>query len=102
MQRKKTTFIVTDGDGGMRQLNLVGRTAQTLEALVKFGDAGITANTLGGPAIRISNYILALRRDHNLKISTTAEKHGGPFAGTHGRFRIKSNVTLSGLTGGAT
>ena len=92
--RQKSTFVVEDLGGPVRQIVVGGRVAQTLEELVRHGDRGITASTLGGAAVRISNYILALRRDHELEIETISEKHGGPFAGTHGRFRLRSNVTL--------
>ena len=93
-KKPQTTFIRHDADGLVKPLNLTGRNAQCLKALIESRDRGITALDLGGAAVRISNYILALRRDHGLEIETTAERHGGPFAGTHGRFRLRSNVTL--------
>ena len=93
-KKPKTPFLVTDSTGRIRPLNLTGRNAQCLKALIESRDRGITALDLGGAAVRISNYILALRRDHGIEIETITEKHGGEFAGNHGRFRLRSTVTL--------
>lgn len=66
-----------------------GRFAWTLAALIDAGPKGIT--TLERPAPRLSHYIFRLRRD-GVPIATEEERHAGPFAGSHARYRLSVPV----------
>lgn len=85
---------VTEADGRVRRFSVVGRFAQTLDALVKAGPSGITGQEVGGWAVRLSHYIFRLRRDHGLTIDMELEEHGGAFPGQHGRYRLLSRVRI--------
>lgn len=85
---------VAEPDGRVRRLSVVGRFAQTLDALVKAGTSGITGQEVGGWAVRLSHYIFRLRRDHDLTIDMELEAHGGAFPGQHGRYRLLSRVRI--------
>jgi hypothetical protein len=76
---------------GERTLAVTGRKAWALDALITRGDAGVTPLEHVGP--RWSDYIHKLRKD-GLDIETVDEKHGGPFAGLHARYVLKSPVTV--------
>jgi hypothetical protein len=81
-----------DGDGLFgRELTVVGRDAWALRKLVERGEIGITAFDEIGP--RLSHYIFKLRRA-GLAIETRDESHGGPFAGTHGRYILRTPVEI--------
>lgn len=75
---------------GERTLALSGRKAWALAALIDQGDSGVTPLEHVGP--RWSDYVFKLRKD-GLVIETVEEKHGGPFAGLHARYVLKSPVT---------
>lgn len=96
MSRLKITAIVRDGSGlfDTREIEPVGRDAQTLIELVKAGSKGITSQDVGGWAVRLSHYIFKLRKNYSLEISMTEEPHGGEFPGKHGRYRLLSDVRL--------
>jgi len=68
-----------------------GRDAWALKELVQAGDKGLT--TLECPAPRWSHYILKLRRA-GIPIETIEERHGGEFAGTHGRYRLTAAIQI--------
>jgi hypothetical protein len=72
-------------------LTFTGREAGTLRRLLEAGSAGVT--TIDHPAPRWSHYIFKLRKA-GLVITTDYEPHTGPFAGTHGRYRLKTPVTI--------
>lgn len=85
---------VVEPDGLVRRFSVVGRFAQTLDALVKAGASGITGQEVGGWAVRLSHYIFRLRHDHGLMIDMALEQHGGTFPGQHGRYRLLSRVRI--------
>ena len=68
-----------------------GRFAWTLANLIEAGERGVT--TLERPAPRWSHYIFRLRRD-GVPIQTIEERHGGNYAGRHGRYRLTAPVFL--------
>jgi hypothetical protein len=72
-------------------LTFTGREAWTLRRLLEAGSAGVT--TIDHPAPRWSHYIFKLRTA-GLDITTNYERHTGPFPGTHGRYRLKTPVTV--------
>jgi hypothetical protein len=51
---------------------------------------GCTPITTPGP--RWSGYVHKLRHRHGLEIQTIDEEHGGPYAGTHARYVLRSRV----------
>ena len=76
---------------GTATLNwLKGRPRWALECLLLAGDKGCTP--ISEPAPRWSGYIHVLRQ-LGFDIETKHESHGGPFAGSHGRYILKSRVT---------
>ncbi len=87
--------IIETGDTPIT-LALTGRLAWSLCELLKAGEQGITS--LHNPAPRISHYVLTLRRK-GLVIETVRAKHGGPFPGHHGIYRLVSNVTVESIGG---
>lgn len=87
-ERLKVTFrVLPDG----APTTVVGRDAWMYKELVKVGQRGLT--TLENPAPRISHYIFKLRRA-GLVIQSEDEKHAGPFAGSHARYRLMSETEI--------
>lgn len=87
----KVKFAVNDG--GLTPYNVaVGRDAWALLELVRAGDTGCTPITTPGP--RWSHYVWKLRR-MGVAIDTLDEKHAGPFAGTHARYVLRSNIKFA-------
>lgn len=76
---------------GERKLALAGRKAWALAALIDAGLAGLTTLDMA-PGLRWSHYVWLLRRD-GFVIESYPETHGGPFAGHHSRYILKSLVT---------
>lgn len=72
-------------------LTFTGREAWALSQLINAGPAGIT--TLTNPAPRLGHYIFKLRRA-GLSITTEYEHHRGQFPGTHGRYRLETQITI--------
>jgi hypothetical protein len=81
--------LADDPPGKTRQAT--GRFGWTLLQLHKAGGTGVT--TLERPAPRWSHYVWILRSE-GVSIETEHEKHGGDFAGTHGRYRLISPVEI--------
>lgn len=77
-----------------KSLVFSGREAWTLAQLNNAGKKGVTP--IERPAPRWSHYVMMLRRA-GLDIETIHEKHGGTFAGTHGRYVLHTPVRLEGL-----
>jgi hypothetical protein len=73
------------------ELTVAGRDAWLLKKLVDRGERGVTAFDEVGP--RLSHYAFKLRRA-GLTIDTIDERHGGAFAGTHGRYVLRSRVRI--------
>jgi hypothetical protein len=90
-----TIRVVVDDDGPT--LTLDGRVAWALLQLICAGDRGCTPIT--NPAPRWSAYVFKLRR-LGIVIETIHEPHGGPFAGTHARYVLRSPVSVLGLSHG--
>ena len=88
----KATFAIQNGDNQPFTLTLKkNRTRWALKQLMDAGRKGCTP--INNPAPRWSAYIHLLREMGAL-IETNHEQHGGPYAGTHGRYVLKSNVTF--------
>lgn len=68
-----------------------GRVAWALNQLLAAGDSGCTP--IDNPAPRWSDAIFKLRRD-GVEIETVTEKHGGPYAGHHARYVLRSPVEV--------
>lgn len=76
-----------------------GRVAWALGELIKAGPKGCTP--IDNPAPRWSGYVHRLRRDCALAIETVDENHGGPFAGRHARYVLRSPVVILDAEGDA-
>jgi hypothetical protein len=76
---------------------VVGRAAWALLELLAAGDTGCTYTD--NPAPRWSGYVHELRK-LGVTIDTLQEVHGGPFAGRHARYVLRSSVTVFENTGG--
>jgi len=74
-----------------REIEVTGRYAQTLRALVEAGNRGTTALEMSSWALRLSHYIFILRTRDGLDIETQNEPHDGE---THGRYVLRSQVEL--------
>ena len=83
-------YHVHHPEGGTDYIVAGGRVRWALDALMAAGEAGCTPITSPGP--RWSAYVHRLRR-MGLAIETIHEPHEGPFAGTHGRYVLRSHVT---------
>jgi len=68
-----------------------GRDAWALDALVTAGEHGVTP--IERPAPRWSHYIHRLRKA-GLVVETIHEAHAGAYAGTHGRYVLRSTVEV--------
>ncbi len=76
-------------DGGTHQV--IGRDAWALRNLMDAGKWGCTPIDRPGP--RWSHYVWKLR-GMGFIIETIHEDHGGPFAGTHARYVLHSDVLV--------
>jgi hypothetical protein len=82
-----TARILPDG----ATITVIGRDAWALRNLVNAGARGCTPIDHPGP--RWSHYVFKLRR-FGFVIETIDESHGGPFAGTHARYVLRSQVQI--------
>ena len=98
--RKKLCAVVIEANpefpllSERREIQVVGRFAQTLRALVEAGPKGVTALDLAHWAVRLSHYVWVLRRRHGLHIDMVEERHGGDYPGKHGRYFLRSQIRL--------
>ena len=76
-----------------REIEVTGRYAQTLRALVEAGNRGTTALEISSWALRLSHYIFILRTRDGLNIENRNEPHDG---GQHGRYFLLSQVEIKG------
>jgi len=76
---------------GLGPVTARGRDAWALLQLYRAGDADCTPITHPGP--RWSAYVLKLRK-RGLQIETVTERHGGPFAGSHARYVLRSRIRI--------
>lgn len=72
-------------------LTFQGREAWALHQLISAGEKGVTPREY--PAPRWSGYVHDLRK-RGLHIETITEPHGGPFAGQHGRYVLRTPVEV--------
>ena len=86
-------YHVTPSAGEPFTLYAKGRDAWALERLIKAGPKGCTP--ICEPAPRWSAYIFNLRA-LGLEIETITEKHGGEYAGNHGRYVLRADVRKGG------
>lgn len=70
-----------------------GRDAWTLSRLLAAGERGVTP--LENPAPRWSHYVFRLRRA-GIEIETIDAPNTGAFGGRHGRYVLRSAVTVLG------
>jgi hypothetical protein len=82
-------FIIHGGDSPIA-IVVSGRDRWALERLMDAGERGCTP--IDEPAPRWSGYVFNLRQ-MSVAIETIHERHGGPFAGTHARYVLRSRVT---------
>ena len=90
-RREKAVAAVALTEGGERHIHVVGQSARTLRALIEYGPFGLTALEMSSWALRLSQYIFTLRRDHGLDIEMVREQHVG---GWHGRYVLHSQVRI--------
>jgi hypothetical protein len=76
---------------GLGPVTAHGRDAWALLELYHAGDAGCTPIDHPGP--RWSGYVHKLRK-LGLRIDTITECHGGPFAGHHARYVLRSQIRI--------
>lgn len=90
MRKSTRSITVAWGEGDARsRATFNGRDAWALCELLKAGDVGCTPIENPGP--RWSAYVLKLRRA-GLVVETVTENHGGPFAGHHARYVLRTAV----------
>jgi hypothetical protein len=89
MSEKLRLIARIEPDSGVHEV--VGRDAWALQNLLRAGERGCTPIDTPGP--RWSHYVFKLRRAGFI-IETVDENHGGPFAGTHARYVLRSQVTI--------
>ena len=93
-----TVYRVTLDCGKAFDATAKGRARWALERLRAAGEAGCTPIT--EPAPRWSAYVHDLR-ELGVEIETVHEKHGGEFAGTHGRYVLRCRVVPVRIGGAA-
>lgn len=89
MHKRFTITYRVEPDG--MPMTLTGREAWALQVLAKAGEKGVTP--IENPAPRWSGYVHVLRKN-GVTIETIHEKHDGRFPGTHGRYVLRSAVTI--------
>ena len=73
------------------RLTFAGRDAWALAALIDAGERGCTPLDHVGP--RWSGYVHNLRKA-GVVVETIRERHGGPFAGQHARYVLRTALTV--------
>ena len=86
----RTPFLIHDPDGD-RLVHLPGRVAWAMEQLLRAGKNGCTPIDTPGP--RWSDYVFKMRKRFGIDVETETESHGGPFPGSHARYRLRSRVS---------
>jgi len=91
--RKARPVLVRRLDAdGHPVISLPGRVGWAIQELINAGSGGIT--TIERPAPRWSDYIFKARRRWGLNIETQDEPHGGPYAGTHARYKLRERLEV--------
>lgn len=78
-------------DNKKNTITVKGRDAWALAQLIMAGEQGVTPIT--HPAPRWSAYIFNLR-SIGVHIQTISEPHTGPYAGTHARYVLRSEISV--------
>lgn len=91
MSDKRFTIVACVQPDGS-PFTVSGRDAWALNELIKAGPKGCTP--VDNPAMRWASYVHNLRSKYGLDIETIHEAHGGPFAGTHARYILRSDVRI--------
>jgi len=81
-------FLIQNQNTKPFELSVKGRVRWALEALIQG-----PLSPLGNPAPRISSYVHSLG-SMGVTIDTEYEFHGGEFAGTHGKCKLVSTVSI--------
>lgn len=92
-----TPYCITPSAGKPFCIVVSGRVQWALNELRKAGETGITS--IENPAPRLAAYVHDLR-GMGVEIETITEAHEGDFPGHHGRYVLRSGVSL-GWKGGA-
>jgi hypothetical protein len=82
-------FALYGTNGTVQVIDLAGREEWALSHLLAAGNRGCTPIDTPGP--RWSDYVFKLRR-RGIDIATITEMHGGPYAGHHARYILRSKV----------
>jgi hypothetical protein len=93
MKRLRIRFRI---DAGSPAVTVIGRNAWALQQLKAANDNGCTP--IDNPGPRWSAYVHNLRK-LGLVIETISERHGGPFAGEHARYVLRTDITIEESTG---
>ncbi|WP_416896323.1 MAG: hypothetical protein ACMVY4_12335 [Minwuia sp.] len=89
-RNEPVAYIVTeDGEERIEWIS-EPRVVQTVDDLIESGARGVSSLECKG--VRFSSYVHKLRRNHGITIETKRERHGGKFAGNHGRCILISKV----------
>jgi hypothetical protein len=88
-RKRKRRLFVFDG----QPIQLTGKTALTMEALIHAEQKGITALEMSSWALRLAAYVHRLRTDYGMAIETLHELH---VDGWHGRYVLQSRVQIMG------
>lgn len=88
------TVLVHPGDAAHeRRIIVAGRAGWALKELAKAGQRGCSAADF--PAgLRLAHFVYLLRHEHQLVVETEHEAHGGPFPGSHARYRLHTPVSI--------
>lgn len=93
-----TPYRVSPIDGDPFRIAVSGRVEWALNELRKVGASGLAP--IDNPAPRWSAYVYSLR-ELGVEIETVNEPHDGDYPGTHGRYVLRSGVTLDWQGGAA-
>lgn len=96
--RKGTSYRVTPSAGDPFEIVVKGLDRWALEELRRMGARGCTP--IDNPGPRWSAYVFKLR-ELGVEIETLNEPHAGDYPGTHGRYVLRSTVTLDRKGGAA-
>jgi hypothetical protein len=94
---KPSVWLETTREGdsfanGSKRLHLTGRPAWLAPELIRLGETGL--RKVDTPAIAVAKYVWQLRHEAGIIIETIMEDHGGPFAGRHARYVLKTPLRI--------
>ena len=92
---KRLTLKIRIGGNGPAFI-LRGRAVWALQQLRAANDNGCTPIDHPGP--RWSGYVHKLRKA-GIVVETIRERHGGPFAGEHARYVLRTEITILEIAG---